>query len=81
MSKKKPYKPRKVELEQLPIELYKLLKFENLVQSGGEAKALISEGYVHVNGEVETHKGKKIFAGDVVSLANHHIQIAQKETP
>jgi len=81
MAKKKPRKPRKVTLEQLPIELYKLLKFESLVQSGGEAKTLISEGHVLVNGEVETRKGKKIFAGDVVGLANQLIQIVQKETP
>ena len=78
---KNPKVLRIVELEHLPIELYKLLKFENLVQSGGEAKLLISEGYVRVNGEVETRKGKKIFEGDVVRIATHHIQIAQKETP
>jgi len=53
------------------------LKFENLVQSGGEAKLFISEGHVRVNGEVETRKGKKIFAGDVVSFAKETIEILQ----
>jgi len=81
MSKNKPNQPRVVALEHLPIELYKLLKFENLVQSGGEAKMLIHEGYVRVNGEVETRKAKKIFAGDVVSFEEEQIQIVQKEIP
>ena len=71
--------PRIVELAQLPIELAKLLKYENLVQSGGEAKLLITEGHVRVNGEVETRKGKKINAGDVVSLGNESIKIAEKK--
>ena len=79
MPKNKPA-PRIVELEHLPIELYKLLKFENLAQSGGEAKMLISEGHVRVNGEVERRKAKKIFAGDVVSFGREQIQIMQKET-
>jgi ribosome-associated protein len=80
MAKNKLKPPRVVALEHLPIELYKLMKFENLAMSGGEAKMLISEGYVRVNGEVETRKAKKIFAGDVVSFEREQIQIVQKET-
>ncbi len=71
--------PRIVELEQLPIELAKLLKYEGLVATGGEAKLLITEGHVRLNGEVETRKGKKINAGDVVSLGNESIKIAEKK--
>ena len=48
------------------IELYKLLKRENLVASGGEGKFVISEGMVEVNGEVETRKRKKIVLGDEI---------------
>ena len=48
------------------IELYKLLKRENIAASGGEAKAMISEGLIRVNGEVETRKQKKVVARDVV---------------
>jgi ribosome-associated protein len=77
MPKNKPQNLRVVELEHLPIELYKLLKFENLVQSGGEAKLFISEGHVRVNGEVETQKGKKIFAGDIISFAAETMEIVQ----
>ncbi len=53
-----------VELTRQPIELYKILKFEGLVGSGGEAKAVIAEGHVTVNGVVETQKRKQIVSGD-----------------
>ena len=43
-----------------PVELYKILKFEGVVSSGGEAKFVIDDGQVLVNGEVETRKRKKI---------------------
>ena len=55
-----------VEIRKEPIELYQLLKIANLVQSGGEAKFVISEGLVRVNGFIETKKRKKIISGDVV---------------
>lgn len=48
------------------IELCSLLKRENMAESGGEAKQLISAGQVQVNGEVETRKRRKLCAGDVV---------------
>ncbi|RJX75419.1 RNA-binding S4 domain-containing protein [Vibrio sinensis] len=47
-----------------PIELYKVFKIANLVGGGGEAKHLISEGYVAVNGELETRKRRKMYDGD-----------------
>ncbi len=48
-----------------PVELYKILKFEGLVGSGGEAKLVIADGLVLVNGVVETRKRKKIVCGDI----------------
>lgn len=66
---------REVEISAEPIELYKILKFENMVVSGGEAKQVISAGHVMLNGQVETRKRKKIFAGDVVELGDEKIQI------
>ena len=57
-----------VVLEKQPVELCKILKFENLVMSGGEAKYVISQGMVMVNGKVETRKRKKITAGDIVEF-------------
>jgi len=57
-----------VAINREPIELFKLLKFEGLVGSGGEAKAVIADGQVMVNGEVETRKRKKLMVGDVVEF-------------
>ena len=66
---------RVVEITGEPVELYKILKFEGMVASGGEAKQLISEGYVLVNGKVETRKRKKIVAGDTIEFAQEIIRI------
>ncbi|WP_111978965.1 RNA-binding S4 domain-containing protein [Algibacillus agarilyticus] len=62
-----------------PVELYKILKFENLVEGGGEAKILISEGYVAVNGEIETQKRKKIYDGDVIEFDELRYEIKREE--
>ncbi|GAB6142669.1 hypothetical protein JCM12294_01060 [Desulfocicer niacini] len=73
-------KPRDVVLNQEPVELYKILKFENLVLSGGEAKYVITEGLVMVNGEVETRKRKKIFAGDIVQFQEEQLHLVVDKT-
>ena len=69
---------RAVEITQEPIELYKILKFENMVNSGGEAKHVISQGQVAVNGVVETRKRKKIFSGDIVEFKDEKLHIKIK---
>ena len=46
------------------IKLQDAMKFANVVYSGGEAKTLIQEGQVKVNGEVCTMRGKKLYPGD-----------------
>ena len=66
---------RDVEIRREPVELYKLLKFEGLASSGGQAKMLIAEGLVTVNGETETRKRRKIVSGDIVSFAGDKIRI------
>ncbi|UUM32843.1 RNA-binding S4 domain-containing protein [Vibrio japonicus] len=53
-----------IEVSSQPIELYKVFKIANLVGGGGEAKHIISEGYVAVNGELETRKRRKMYDGD-----------------
>ena len=50
------------------IKLDALLKFANVVMSGGEAKQVIQEGEVTVNGEVCTMRGKKMRPGDVAEI-------------
>jgi len=67
-----------VEIKEEPTALYKILKFESLVSGGGEAKQVIAQGYVFLNGQVETQKRKKIYAGDVISFNEQHYQIALK---
>lgn len=55
-----------VELRTEYIRLAALLKLADVVQSGGEAKMLIQEGYVQVNDATDTRRGAKIRPGDVV---------------
>jgi len=57
-----------VELMKQPIDLFKILKFEGLVGSGGEAKAAIAGGLVTLNAVVETQKRKKIVSGDIIEF-------------
>ena len=66
---------RVVEITSEPVELYKILKFEGMVGTGGEAKMVISEGLVLVNGKVETRKRKKIVAGDTIEFDQEKIRI------
>lgn len=66
---------RNVEITREPVELYKILKFEGLVATGGEAKLLIANGHVTVNGEVETRKRKKIVAGDTIVVGDETLRI------
>ena len=58
------------------IKLQDLLKFANLVSSGGEAKERIQGGEVQVNGEVCTMRGKKIRPGDVVAFSGQELTVA-----
>ena len=58
------------------IKLQDLLKFANLVGTGGEAKIIIQEGEVKVNGEVCTMRGKKIRPGDVVELGGQQLTVS-----
>lgn len=66
---------QEVLITQEHIELYKILKFEGLCGSGGEAKSVIADGLVQVNGNVETQKRKKIVAGDIVEYNGLELKI------
>ena len=67
-----------VEISRQPIELFKILKFEGLVNSGGQAKLVIADGQVLLNGSVETQKSKKIVSGDVITFMDNTLQILLK---
>ena len=59
------------------IKLDALLKYAALVGTGGEAKAVIADGLVTVNGEVCTMRGKKIRAGDRVRFDRFELDVQQ----
>lgn len=59
------------------IKLDALLKFAALVGTGGEAKFVVAEGLVKVNGETCTMRGKKLRAGDTVEFNGETITITQ----
>lgn len=65
----------KITIETDFIKLDALLKFAAAVGTGGEAKLVISEGMVSVNGEVCTMRGKKIHPGDRVSFQGMEFEI------
>lgn len=72
---------RVVEVTSEPVELYKILKFEGMAESGGQAKAVIAQGYVMVNGEVERQKRKKIVGGDTIEFNGEKIVIQFSKPP
>ena len=61
------------------IKLQDLLKFANLVSTGGEAKERIQAGEVTVNGEVCTMRGKKIRPGDDVAFQGAHYTVSHAD--
>lgn len=66
---------REIKIDTDFIKLDSLLKYAGLVGTGGEAKILIQEGQVLVNGEVETRRGRKIHKGDLVDLEGQIIEV------
>lgn len=66
---------RNVIVRGVPIELCQFIKFGGLSGSGGEAKQLIAEGSVLLNGTIEKQKRKKLLAGDRVTVAGQTIVV------
>jgi ribosome-associated protein len=67
------------ELDTPFIELSKLLKFLQLVESGGHAKVVITEGRVRVNGQKELRVRNKLKVGDEIIFAHHSIKVVAPE--
>ena len=65
----------KITLKDEFIKLGQALKAAGLGESGAEAKEVIQEGKVLVNGEVESRRGKKLYAGDLVTFNGEEIKI------
>ncbi len=55
------------------MKLDQFLKWNNIVSSGGEAKTLINNGCVKVNGEIERRRGKKLIKGDKVMFLKNEL--------
>ena len=73
-----PAAPRTAAITTDYIELDKLLKRENLTASGGEARYLISQGVVRVNGQVEMRKRRKCYPGDLVEYGGVQLRVAKE---
>ncbi|MBS5165330.1 MAG: RNA-binding S4 domain-containing protein [Butyricicoccus sp.] len=67
--------PKKITISSEFIKLDALLKFANLVSSGGEAKIRIAQGEVFVNGAPCLMRGKKLRAGDIITLDEESVEI------
>ena len=65
----------KIKLREEFIKLGQALKAAGLVDSGVEAKEVIQDGLVQVNGEIDTRRGRKLYDGDVVFFDGEEIQI------
>ena len=57
------------------IRLGQALKLSGLAESGGEARALVEDGVVTVNAEVETRRGRQLRNGDVVAVGDEALRI------
>jgi ribosome-associated protein len=59
------------------IKLDQFLKWQGITQTGGEAKVMIKQGVVTVNGEVEVRRGRKLVTGDRVTVAGetHRVEL------
>ncbi len=65
----------------LPITLGQFVKLAGLAGTGGEAKILVSSGVVLVNGRIETRRGRKLAAGDVVEVGGRRAQVRPESEP
>lgn len=65
----------KIKIRDEYIKLGQALKLAGLVESGVDAKYVIQDGLVKVNGEVEVQRGKKLYPGDTIEFQNNQVQI------
>jgi ribosome-associated protein len=68
---------RDIEIRGEMIRLGQLLKLAGLVGGGGEAKALLTEGAVSVNGEPESRRGRQLVPGDVVAIGDDSLRVVE----
>ncbi len=66
---------RDVEIREGMIRLGQLLKLADLIEAGSDAKTLIADGLVHVNGEVVHERGRQLHPGDVVRVGDDEVRL------
>jgi ribosome-associated protein len=79
MTEQRPPESRSARISTEYIELDKVLKRENLVASGGEARFQITQGQARVNGEVETRKRRKCRPGDLIEFGGVRLWVEREE--
>jgi ribosome-associated protein len=67
---------REIEIRGYVIRLGQLLKLAGLADSGADAKALLADGAVTVNGEPEERRGRQLHPGDVVAVGDDAVRVA-----
>jgi len=67
--------PRDVPIRDESIRLGQFLKLADLVDNGADAKPLLMQGDILVNGEVETRRGRQLAKGDVVTLGEESVRV------
>jgi len=67
--------PRDVAIREETIRLGQLLKLAGIADSGGDARELVQDGAVRVNGEVETRRGRQLHRGDVVEAGGERVRV------
>ena len=70
-------KTEKIYIEEEYIKLDNLLKFGGIAQTGGQAKFLVQNGMIRVNGEVCTQRGKKMRAGDMAQSEDKILEVCR----
>lgn len=71
-----PSEPADIPIRDEVIRLGQFLKLVGLIDSGADAKTVIADGEVTVNGEVEVRRGRQLRPGDVVELSGHSARVA-----
>jgi ribosome-associated protein len=67
--------PREVEIREDSIRLGQFLKLADLIDNGADAKPLLMQGLVFVNGEMETRRGRQLVKGDLVSVHEAAVRV------
>ncbi|GEE00505.1 RNA-binding protein [Gordonia spumicola] len=65
-----------IEIRDESIRLGQFLKLASLIETGADAKIVIGDGLVSVNGEVETRRGRQLTAGDIVEIGGISVRLA-----